>query len=308
MSAHHVWGSLSCVTTCCATKYAQHDHGGHDSRGYDVLTKNYRAAAADLEEAAATGQKLEYGWTSINFLLPAVLLFSDAIFGLAAGMTVKCAARHPDVAWARHRATARIMGRAHVHRSSRSPVIVGGCLKCAERHTYRALLACCAFHDSRAGAWRCGSAISAVPSPKCATRGCNLTSGGIALRAVFPVYFKTAVNLSPAMTNAVLATTPLFLAPFSFVARYLGRHIGAHQELYSVTTALSQVEPMVVMPTDICRRLARVGPAVDQLLIHELTRSLATCCTCTQTQIQPCPSGVCLPVRRLSHVLAGERL
>ena len=46
--------------------------------------------------------------------------------------------------------------------------------------------------------------------------------------AVFPVYFKTAVHLSPATTNAVLATTPLFLAPFSFVARYLGRHIGAH--------------------------------------------------------------------------------
>ena len=47
------------------------------------------------------------------------------------------------------------------------------------------------------------------------------------LCAVFPVYFKTAVHLSPATTNAVLATTPLFLAPFSFVARYLGRHVGA---------------------------------------------------------------------------------
>ena len=61
----------------------------HESAAHEVLT--WRCTAADLEEAAATGQKLEYGWTSINFLLPAVLLFSDAIFGLAAGMTVKCA-------------------------------------------------------------------------------------------------------------------------------------------------------------------------------------------------------------------------
>lgn len=51
------------------------------------------AAVADLEAAAASGQKLEYGWTSINFLLPAILLLSQAIFGLAAGMTVKCAQR-----------------------------------------------------------------------------------------------------------------------------------------------------------------------------------------------------------------------
>lgn len=48
-------------------------------------------AAADLEAAAAAGQKLEYSWTSLNFLLPAILLFSQSIFGLAAGMTVKCA-------------------------------------------------------------------------------------------------------------------------------------------------------------------------------------------------------------------------
>ncbi len=61
---------------------------------YRVSRPSCCHAAADLEEAAATGQKLEYGWTSINFLLPAVLLFSDAIFGLAAGMTVKCAAVH----------------------------------------------------------------------------------------------------------------------------------------------------------------------------------------------------------------------
>ena len=54
-----------------------------------------------------------------------------------------------------------------------------------------------------------------------------------ALRAVFPVYFKTAVHLSPATTNAVLATTPLFLAPFSFVARYLGRHVGACDHWHS---------------------------------------------------------------------------
>lgn len=45
--------------------------------------------------------------------------------------------------------------------------------------------------------------------------------------AVFPVYFKNAVHLSPASTNMVLAVTPLFLAPFSFLARYCGHHIGA---------------------------------------------------------------------------------
>ena len=49
----------------------------------------------------------------------------------------------------------------------------------------------------------------------------------MSLAAVFPVYFKNAVGLSPATTNVVMAITPLFLAPFSFLARFLGRHIGA---------------------------------------------------------------------------------
>ena len=89
-------------------------------------------AVADLEAVSLGGEKLEYGWTSINFILPAALLFSQASFGLAAGMTVK----------------------------------------------------------------------------------------------FFPVYFKTAVHLNPAATNSVLAATPLFLAPFSFLARYAGRHLG----------------------------------------------------------------------------------
>jgi len=83
--------------------FGRHAQGPHpkSKASCSFSRMNYRVsrpscchAAADLEEAAATGQKLEYGWTSINFLLPAVLLFSDAIFGLAAGMTVKCAAVH----------------------------------------------------------------------------------------------------------------------------------------------------------------------------------------------------------------------
>lgn len=49
-----------------------------------------------------------------------------------------------------------------------------------------------------------------------------------ALPAVFPVFFKSAVQLNPAATNSVLAATPLFLAPFSFLARYISVHIGAH--------------------------------------------------------------------------------
>ena len=41
------------------------------------------------------------------------------------------------------------------------------------------------------------------------------------------MYFKSAVHLSPAATNSVLAATPMFLAPFSFLARHAGRHVGA---------------------------------------------------------------------------------
>ena len=61
--------------------------------------------------------------------------------------------------------------------------------------------------------------------------------------AVFPVYFKTAVHLSPAATNAVLAATPLFLAPFSFLARYMGRHIGERAGFGSDTAASSPDAP-----------------------------------------------------------------
>ena len=48
-------------------------------------------SAADVEGQTAPpprkGGRLR--WRSINFLLPAILLSSDAVFGLAAGMTVK---------------------------------------------------------------------------------------------------------------------------------------------------------------------------------------------------------------------------
>jgi hypothetical protein len=59
------------------------------------------------------------------------------------------------------------------------------------------------------------------------------------------VYFKTAVHLSPAATNAVLATTPLFLAPFSFLARNLGRHIGERACFDSGTAASRPVMILV---------------------------------------------------------------
>lgn len=50
------------------------------------------ASHADGEAGAPGHKRKPYSsWTSINFLLPAVLLASDAVFGLAAGMTVKCA-------------------------------------------------------------------------------------------------------------------------------------------------------------------------------------------------------------------------
>jgi hypothetical protein len=42
-------------------------------------------------ECGASGRhrKPHNAWTSINFVLPAILLASDAVFGMAAGMTVK---------------------------------------------------------------------------------------------------------------------------------------------------------------------------------------------------------------------------
>ncbi len=97
----HGFGRCPSALHCGARHLRRHARGPHAQRKASGSFRRLRYrqgifspsccyAAADLEEAAATGHKLEYGWTSINFLLPAVLLFSDAIFGLAAGMTVKC--------------------------------------------------------------------------------------------------------------------------------------------------------------------------------------------------------------------------
>ena len=53
------------------------------------------------------------------------------------------------------------------------------------------------------------------------------------------MYFKSAVHLSPAATNSVLAATPMFLAPFSFLARHAGRHVGAHHTWHADNTGVS---------------------------------------------------------------------
>lgn len=57
---------------------------------FNVVT----AAVRDEECGTAPAAVQPRGWTDISFVLPLILTGAGGIFGLAAGMTVRCAARH----------------------------------------------------------------------------------------------------------------------------------------------------------------------------------------------------------------------
>lgn len=93
MAGNHMNGAQ--VLASAFETFSGHSDSGRQAtvQPYMCISSCFATCAGDDMDAecgaAGRHRKPHNAWTSINFVLPAILLASDAVFGMAAGMTVK---------------------------------------------------------------------------------------------------------------------------------------------------------------------------------------------------------------------------